>query len=63
MLTVGDRIPNFDVQAVVSTDVEKAFARLTSSACAIAAAANRRAASGDGAPWNNCPAGCEVVRI
>ena len=29
MLTVGDRIPNFDVQAVVSTDMEKAFARVT----------------------------------
>jgi peroxiredoxin (alkyl hydroperoxide reductase subunit C) len=29
MLTVGDRIPNFDVQAVVSTDMEKAFQRVT----------------------------------
>jgi len=29
MLTVGDRIPNFDVQAVVSTDMEKAFQRIT----------------------------------
>jgi alkyl hydroperoxide reductase subunit AhpC len=30
MLTVGDRVPNFDLQAVVSTDMEKAFARVTS---------------------------------
>jgi peroxiredoxin (alkyl hydroperoxide reductase subunit C) len=29
MLTVGDRIPNFDLQAVVSTDQDKAFARIT----------------------------------
>ena len=29
MLTVGDRVPNFDLQAVVSTDMEKAFARVT----------------------------------
>jgi peroxiredoxin (alkyl hydroperoxide reductase subunit C) len=29
MLTIGDRIPNFDLQAVVSTDMEKAFARIT----------------------------------
>ena len=29
MLTVGDRIPNFDVQAVVSTDMENAFQRVT----------------------------------
>ena len=29
MLTVGDRIPNFDVQAVVSTDMEKAFQRIS----------------------------------
>ena len=29
MLTVGDRIPNFDVQAVVSTDMEQAFQRIT----------------------------------
>src|SRR5262245_28318455 len=29
MLTVGDRIPGFDVQAVVSTDMEKAFQRIT----------------------------------
>ena len=29
MLTVGDRIPQFDLQAVVSTDQEKAFARFT----------------------------------
>ena len=29
MLTVGDRIPNFDVQAVVSTDMDKAFQRVT----------------------------------
>ena len=30
MLTVGDKMPRFDVQAVVSEDPEKAFARLTS---------------------------------
>jgi alkyl hydroperoxide reductase subunit AhpC len=30
MLTVGDRVPNFDLQAVISTDMEKAFARVTS---------------------------------
>jgi peroxiredoxin (alkyl hydroperoxide reductase subunit C) len=29
MLTVGDRIPQFDLQAVVSTDQEKAFTRIT----------------------------------
>ena len=29
MLTVGDRIPSFDLQAVVSTDMDKAFARVT----------------------------------
>jgi lipoyl-dependent peroxiredoxin subunit C len=29
MLTVGDRIPHFDVNAVVSTDMDKAFRRLT----------------------------------
>ena len=29
MLTVGDRIPGFDLQAVVSTDQEKAFTRIT----------------------------------
>jgi lipoyl-dependent peroxiredoxin subunit C len=29
MLTVGDRIPNFNVQAVVSTDQEKAFANIS----------------------------------
>ena len=29
MLTVGDRIPPFDLQAVVSTDQDKAFARIT----------------------------------
>ena len=29
MLTVGDRIPQFDLQAVVSTEQEKAFARIT----------------------------------
>jgi alkyl hydroperoxide reductase subunit AhpC len=29
MLTVGDRIPQFDLQAVVSTDQEKAFERIT----------------------------------
>ena len=29
MLTVGDRIPSFDVQAVISTDMEKAFTRIT----------------------------------
>lgn len=29
MLTVGDRIPSFDLQAVVSTDQEKAVARVT----------------------------------
>jgi peroxiredoxin (alkyl hydroperoxide reductase subunit C) len=29
MLTVGDRIPDFDVQAVVSTDMEKAFQRIS----------------------------------
>ena len=29
MLTVGDRIPNFDVPAVVSTDMDKAFQRIT----------------------------------
>src|SRR5512134_2560794 len=29
MLTVGERIPSFDLQAVVSTDQEKAFARVT----------------------------------
>ncbi|HKA46110.1 MAG TPA: peroxiredoxin [Burkholderiales bacterium] len=29
MLTVGDRAPSFDLQAVVSTDMEKAFARIT----------------------------------
>jgi peroxiredoxin (alkyl hydroperoxide reductase subunit C) len=34
MLTVGDRIPNFDVQAVVSTDMEKAFARVTDQSAA-----------------------------
>ena len=30
MLTVGERIPSFDLQAVVSTDMEKAFARIMS---------------------------------
>jgi alkyl hydroperoxide reductase subunit AhpC len=30
MLTVGDRMPQFDVNATVSTDIEKAFARVTS---------------------------------
>ena len=30
MLTVGDRVPNFELQAVISTDMEKAFARVTS---------------------------------
>ena len=29
MLTVGDHIPSFDLQAVVSTEQEKAFARIT----------------------------------
>src|SRR5512134_1038032 len=29
MLTVGDRIPSFDLQAVVSSDQEKAFARVS----------------------------------
>jgi len=29
MLTVGDRIPGFDVQAVVSTDMAQAFTRIT----------------------------------
>ena len=29
MLTVGDRIPHFDVNAVVSTDMDKAFRRVT----------------------------------
>ena len=29
MLTIGDRIPAFDVPAVVSTDMDKAFARVT----------------------------------
>lgn len=29
MLTVGDRIPQFDLQAVVSLDQDKAFARIT----------------------------------
>jgi len=29
MLTVGDRIPAFDLQAVVSTEQDRAFARLT----------------------------------
>ena len=29
MLTVGDRIPQFDLQAVVSIDQEKAFERIT----------------------------------
>jgi len=29
MLTVGDRMPQFDVQAVVSTDPERAFDRVT----------------------------------
>jgi lipoyl-dependent peroxiredoxin subunit C len=29
MLTVGDRIPEFNVQAVVSTDQEKAFANIS----------------------------------
>ena len=29
MLTIGDRIPAFDVPAVVSTDMDKAFARAT----------------------------------
>src|SRR5688500_17914895 len=29
MLTVGERIPGFDLQAVVSTDMEQAFARIT----------------------------------
>ena len=29
MLTVGDRSPSFDLQAVISTDQEKAFARIT----------------------------------
>jgi peroxiredoxin (alkyl hydroperoxide reductase subunit C) len=28
MLTVGDRIPNFDLQAVVSTEQDKAFTRI-----------------------------------
>ncbi len=28
MLTVGDRVPQFDLQAVVSTEQEKAFARI-----------------------------------
>ncbi|MEX0958864.1 MAG: peroxiredoxin [Burkholderiales bacterium] len=30
MLTVGDRIPDFNVQAVVSTDQEKAFTNISS---------------------------------
>jgi peroxiredoxin (alkyl hydroperoxide reductase subunit C) len=30
MLTVGDKIPNFDVPAVVSTDADNAFERITS---------------------------------
>jgi alkyl hydroperoxide reductase subunit AhpC len=30
MLTGGDRIPEFDVNATVSTDIEKAFKRVTS---------------------------------
>ena len=30
MLTVGDRIPQFDVQAVVSTDMDQAFAHVSS---------------------------------
>jgi len=29
MLTVGDRIPSFDVPAVVSTEMDKAFTRIT----------------------------------
>ena len=29
MLTIGDRIPAFDVPAVVSTDMDKAFTRVT----------------------------------
>ena len=29
MLTINDRIPSFDVQAVVSTDQDRAFARIT----------------------------------
>jgi peroxiredoxin (alkyl hydroperoxide reductase subunit C) len=29
VLTIGDRIPAFDVPAVVSTDMDKAFARVT----------------------------------
>ena len=29
MLTIGDRIPAFDVPAVVSTDMDKAFARVS----------------------------------
>jgi peroxiredoxin (alkyl hydroperoxide reductase subunit C) len=30
MLTVGDKMPHFDVAAVVSTDADKAFERITS---------------------------------
>ena len=29
MLTVGDRIPRFDLQSVVSTEQDKAFTRIT----------------------------------
>ena len=29
MLTVGDRLPNFDLEAVVSTDMGREFARMT----------------------------------
>ena len=30
MLTIGDKMPRFDVSAVVSTDPDKAFERITS---------------------------------
>ncbi|HJQ63266.1 MAG TPA: redoxin domain-containing protein, partial [Burkholderiales bacterium] len=30
MLTIGDKLPHFDVPAVVSTDPDKAFERITS---------------------------------
>jgi peroxiredoxin (alkyl hydroperoxide reductase subunit C) len=34
MLTIGDRIPGFDLQAVVSTDPEQAFTRITEQSAA-----------------------------
>ena len=34
MLTVGDRIPSFDLQAVVSNDQEKAFTRISDKSAA-----------------------------